>query len=515
MINLFPRLSRITLNDWLEYHPYDKEISSDHYYIELANEIQYEMLHFDVNDHLVGGDYKYLTCTLICYLEDIVSGAGMWTSFIDEQRHLYGKYLPFYDMAGYERGELNIADVQFLIWHFCSNLSVQNHFVDPFSIDNTEMARIIFEALNEASALAPENEVLKNALKLSPDADIDQIITQLDFSFFGCYLHHFYSTSLLEGEILDVKNQKGFRQDFDQLVADRRASLLFNRVTPLLAQRSNEILAQRVGKSHPLYTKLLMLTDRKEGLFLCEGETATHIHMKHIASGIQVELSRPGWMFPLTPNVTAVRMGIAYWDDEWRVIGPAFPVSNYETTITVKEKFLFASVASHVGIVKRQEECFLECNDNKRMVFLKSKREAFAFIDNVWEAYHLKYGLDCMDRKAFDVHDATFEIDDDLENLVVFFNPHAGMEFFPDIAQCISAESNLFYDKNTDTNIEELILDERISSDFIYFLIENQMIEIEPLSGAVGYHYIWANCDFLLRYWKKERYVSKPKLFIE
>ena len=517
MKNLFPRLSRIALNDWLEYHPYDREVLSDHYYMELANDIQHEMLHIDVNDAFTGSDYQFMACMLTCYLEDIVSGTGMWISFIDGHHKLYGKYLPFYDMDGYERGALNLADIQFLIWNFCSNLLIQNHFIDPFSIENNEMARILYTFLNEASVLAPKNEDLKTALTLAPDADIEQVQAYLDFFFFDCYYHHYYTTTLMEEAILDVKNQTANRgQDFDQLVADRRANLLFNRVSPLLAQRSNEMLASWTGRSHPLFAKLLSLTERKEGLFLYEGTTATHFLMKHPASGTQVALRRPNWKFSLVKNETMVRMGIAQWDGEWRAIGPAFPVTRPKNAeVTEKEKCLFAPVASQVGIVRRQEECFLELNNNKRIAFLENKREAFSFIDNVWETYHSKYGTDNMDRKMFDMRGAKFEVDDDFENLTIFFNPYAGMEFYSGIAQCISSDDNPHYDQNAEINIEDLILDERVSSDFIYFLIENQMIEIEPISGAEGFHYVWANCDFLLRYWKKERYVSKPKLFIE
>ena len=517
MKNLFPRFSRVALKDWLEYHPYDREVSSDHYYIELANDIQHEMFHFDVDDHLVGADYKYLACMMTCYLEDMVSGTGMWTSFIDEHHTLYDKYLPFYNMSGYERGSLNLADIQFLIWHFCSNLSVQNHFIDPYSIENTEMAQILYTTLNEASFLAPKNEDLIIALNLAHDADIRQITTCLDYFFFGCYLHHDYTTTLLEEQILDVRNQKGMNHhDFNSLVVDRRISLLFNRVTPLLARRSNEILAHWAGRSHPLYTKLAALTERKEGLFLYEGATVTHLLMMHFASGTRIELSKPEWTFPLVANETMVRMGIVQWDDEWRVIGPAFPAMNPENVaIDEKEKFLFAPVASHVGVVKRQEECFLELNNNKRILILENKREAYAFIDSVWELFHQKYGVDSMDRKMFDINDITFWVDDDLENLVIFFNPRAGMEFFPDIARCISVEDNQYFDMVAEINIEDLILNDLISSDFIFFLIENQMIEIEPISGKGGFHYVWANCDFLLRYWKKERYMSKPKLFVE
>ena len=198
MKNLFPRFSRIALKDWLEYHPYHREVSSDHFYLDLCNDIQHEMLLIDVYDYLVGADYKYLACMLACYAEDTVSQTGIWTSFVDEHHKLYGKYLPFYDMTGYERGEINLADIQFLIWHFCSNLSVHTHFIDPYSIENAEIAAIVYAMFHEISGQAPVNEDLKTALTLAPDADIDTVREHLDFFFFGCYMHHYYTTTLME-----------------------------------------------------------------------------------------------------------------------------------------------------------------------------------------------------------------------------------------------------------------------------------------------------------------------------
>ena len=438
MKNLYPRLSRISLKDWLEYHPYHREVFSDQFYIGLCNHVQHEMLLFDEDDHLVGADYKYLACMLTCFFEDMVSQTGIWQSFTHEHYRLYGKYLPFYDMAGYDPDDVNMADLQFLIWHFCSNLSIHSRFVDPFSIENTELAQLVYHILDEAADQAPVNENLKAALTLEPDADMDTIYRRLDFFFFGCYLNHYYMASLMKGEILDVRNRKGTQKDIDE----RRAHVLLNRVSPLLAQRSGEMLAHWIGESHPLYPTIMSISKRT--------------------------------------------------DDD-----------------------LFTQMSMQLGIVRRAEVCFLELNNNNRIVFLESKRTAFTFIDNLWEAFHLKYGMESLDRKMFDVHHVTVDIDEDLENLTVFFNPHSGMEFYPNIAQCISIWDNIYFNKYTEANIESLIMDDRVSSDFITFLIKNQLIEIEPLSGKGGYHYVWANVDFLLRYWKKERYISEPEMSIE
>ena len=512
----YPRLSRIVLKDWLEYHPYDREVTSDQFYIGLSNKIQHEMLLIDVEDHLVGADYKCMAYMLACYLEDTVSQTGMWTSFVDEHRKLYGRYLPFYDLAGYEYGNINLADIQFLIWHFCSNLLTQNRFVDPYSIGHAEIAKFVYALLKESEAQAPKNDDLKAALTLPPDADIHKVAEHLKFVFFGCYLHQYYFASLMAEEILDVKNQKGSHKNFDQLLDERRTGLLFRRVTPLLAQRSSEMLAHWAGREHPLYEKLMSMSKRHEGLFLYEGEYDGHLRVKHLATGLFFELHCPAWDFSLIEGVTVVQAGIVQWDDEWYAIGPAFPQTN-ETKVSIPEheKHLFASPATHLGIVKREEECFLEINYNKRIAILESKLNTFVFIDKVWDLYHIKYGTEIKNRRAYDVHDLTFNVDDDIDNLVVFFNPRSGMEFFPNIAQCISIWDNTFFNKNAETNIEDLIMDERVSSDFVSLLLNNDMVNIEPVSGKSGFPYVRTNCDFLLRYWKKERYVSEPKLFIE
>jgi len=512
MKSLYPRFSRIALKDWLEYHPYDGEVITDHFYIDLCNDIQHELLHIDVNDYLVGADYKYLSCVLACYFEDTVSRTGIWTSFIDQHHKLYGKYLPFYDMTGYGRGEINLADIQFLIWHFCSNLSIQAYFLDPYSIEKTEIAQVLYDMLNDTVELAPVNEDLKAALELAPDADINTVREHLDFFFFGCYFHHYYTSTLLEEEKLDVKNQKGGQIEID----NRRNNLLFNRVSPLLAQYSGEILARWLGEAHPLYDNLMSLSKRKEGFFLYEGATSNHLQMKHIASGTSIELNHPDWKFSLTAGKTIVRMGVVQWGGEWYVAGPVFPTSDsLHEKIPDKEKYLFSPVASHLGVIIRAEECFLEVNDNSRIVFLDSKRDAFFFIDHIWETYHLKFGMDSMDRKMYDVHTVTFDVDEDMDNLVVFFNSRTGMEFYPDIAQCISDKYNIYFEKDAETKIEDLILSDRVSSDFIAYLIENKMIEVEPAVGKKGFHYITTNYDFLLRYWKKERYLTEPKIFVE
>ena len=511
----FPRLSRISLEDWLEFHPYDKEVSSDHYYIALCNDIQHEILFIDEEDSLVGGDYKFLSCILACYLEDIVSQTGIWKSFTNEHFRLYGKFLPFYDMCKYDPGNLNLADIQFLIWHFFSHLPIKSHLVDPYSIENADIAKFVFSVLNEAVCQAPINEDLMSALTLKKDANISDLADFFDFLFFKCFLQKNYSSTLLDGEIIDLKNKKAGSDNFKIMLENRRTQIAFNKVSPLLAQRSSMILANLAGKMHPLYSHLLALSTRKEGTFLYEGATPSHLLMKHIASEEQIALKNPNWKFPLTEGKTIINMGIVKWKNEWCAIGHVSQVDENNLKINDFEKFMFKEIDNQIGIIKRNQECFLELTDNNRIIILDNIRDAFDFIDKLWELFHRKYGRDTIDRKLFDVHSLTFGVDEDLENLVVFFNPRVGLEFYPDIAQSILMPDNKYYDIKSEINIEDLMFNERVSSDFVLFLIENQMIEMESITDKGGFVYVRSNCDFLLRYWKRERYMPEPVIIID
>jgi hypothetical protein len=514
---LLPRLSDVSLDDWFEYHPYRNEVPSDHYYITLCNDIQDEIIHIDVNGSLVGADYKYLSIALVCYFEDIISKTGIWTSFINAHHQLYGKYLPFYDTStDYKYGDVNVADLKFLIWHFCSNLSIHNHLIDPYSLDNEEMAMIVYGMLDEEIGKAVVNEHLRKQLLFPEENDLYRITPLLTYLYFNSYLNYYYMTTRMEEISLELKNKKGIaKSDLELLKYNRKMEFLFNSVTPLLAQRSTEMSANRCGRQHPQYANLLSASEWREGLFRYIDSDATCVQVEHAFSGTRIRVRNNGdEAFRLLRRNDLLRLGLVLYADDWWLMSAVVRVDN-PGEISEKDRALIKVEDVALGIIKRQEICFLETNNNERLFFTNNKRGGFSLIDNVWDLYHRRYGNESADRKLFDVYALTFDVDDDLENLTVFFNAKTGMEFYPDVAQYIYAGNNPYFDPKEDANIEHLLFDEHISTEFVAFLIENELIEIEPTSGSEGFPYVRSNYDFILRYWKKEHYKLKPKVKVE
>ena len=82
----------IYLNDWLAIHPYTTVCSSDTFFVELANKL-YAACHLEELPEMF---CKNLSLYVAAYLEDIISGLGLWQGFTTAHTRLYGRCLPFY-----------------------------------------------------------------------------------------------------------------------------------------------------------------------------------------------------------------------------------------------------------------------------------------------------------------------------------------------------------------------------------------------------------------------------------
>lgn len=163
-------------NDWLTYHPYTRKVASDTYYIELANRFLSIWDKHPIGDHIPTEVKKQLSCRFAAYFEDLVSETNIWNSFINKNKELYGKYLPFYSLGdNYVPGEPNPEDMQYLMWHYIQ-LYVHSSFIDPNDEEFRLFAQEIYEILDNEYETAPANEELKE--------QVDE-----DFLFTASYLY--------------------------------------------------------------------------------------------------------------------------------------------------------------------------------------------------------------------------------------------------------------------------------------------------------------------------------------
>lgn len=148
---------KIYMNDWLDIHPYMVQKDADSYFVNLSNVILNEL---DLKEVPLGIKKKCAIYTA-AYLEDIVSGLGLWKAFIEKNRELYDTTLPFYRVSDtYVDNEVNEDDVRFIIWNTLYKSDYTAIPVNPLNEDIKKSASNICRILDAEYEIAPANEYI-------------------------------------------------------------------------------------------------------------------------------------------------------------------------------------------------------------------------------------------------------------------------------------------------------------------------------------------------------------------
>lgn len=182
----------ITMQQFLLRQPQaPEEMPTDKYYLDLCNrliEIAKEQNLFPSYPEKVTERAALL---LIGYYQDVISDAGVWRAFINENRSLYGFTVPFYfSEEDYTDYELNRLDVKFMVWYAFSmnyeNLRIR-YPLDKELLDGAEIWFRELERVYDDSPI-PEGYRLNHELEIH-DKDDQQAIFHLgSWLFMHCYL---------------------------------------------------------------------------------------------------------------------------------------------------------------------------------------------------------------------------------------------------------------------------------------------------------------------------------------
>ncbi len=148
-----------TKEDWAATHPEGMKCRSDEYFANLVNMISIAMATLKLPSSTPHGFEKEVAMSCAAYLEDLVSGLGVWHSFRTLHRKKYGKWLPFYDTEheDYLLDDINIEDLKFLVWQaFCRCGQPESMIYSPYSQGVEIISNLIFDILIDSFEKAPE-----------------------------------------------------------------------------------------------------------------------------------------------------------------------------------------------------------------------------------------------------------------------------------------------------------------------------------------------------------------------
>ncbi|HEC44942.1 hypothetical protein LCGC14_2117190 [marine sediment metagenome] len=523
--------NKIYLDRWMAFHPYKKPGSSDYYYLDLSNRL-YKTIktrpELGLFSEIHTDDSENLCCYLTCYLEDVVSEIGMMRAFTKQHRELYGKDLPFYSPAEYDYNDINREDIYFLLWHYFSVILYEDTIVSPVSADLIQLGNIVFEVLYEEFERVPENTRLKEFLHLSPGEENFFVVRdKIQFIILDSYLFFFNRLECMAGvgEILDAMKDKMDDNELAQKIPlvtyDTVDNYLLSKVFPLLARRGKDWLAYVLGMDHPLFEKIISITEKKTGSYLFLEQENGILRFEHIASGtiLPVTVRSYDTLPDFIEGRTIINCSLIMWKDIWWFSGASAVHPNDPERIKKEkgpegDKNLFGGLdKKQHDILQEQSQLFLEFNKGRSMAFFNTMDQAAEFAMNFMELFKASIqGSAGADNVAIP-HEMSISQEARKEPGFVFFNPKTGMEMVYGYNELIPDPDNpLYNEKKGREDALELLISQEISRECSLYLAEK--IGFGVLASPVQYQdgILEENLDFLLRYWKAGRYYSTPSI---
>ncbi|MCG6188038.1 DUF3843 family protein [Maribellus maritimus] len=528
---------KIYIDDWLTLKPYENQTLTDSYYLKLCNKVKQALLSDKASvvfySYIEKEDINLLACFLTAWFEDLISDTNIYSTFVKQHKQLYNKPLPFYDCEEYFDDEINPQDLGFLIWYFMNTIQ-NDKFISPYNEFIEQSTKNVFTVFDEAWEYAPENNVLQRIYTISEDADYYDSRNLIDTLLFKTYL--FYPDTLfrLEESEAGIIEENGMDENLMMFLNENRETTLQNSCTRLLGLKGKEWVAGIIGKEHPFHDAYLNISKRIRGFFLYKGQDEKDIFLEHIASGKTFRLTKKSFdhSHNLTEIDTIVFMGIVQWEKEWWFSGVYFQ-NDFNADLVLKEKnsvesrqavnFLDHKNEKIVDTLKKQFATFLDFNNGSPIAFMVSDK----LMDFNQKYYN--YFNDSLNLTEKEIEEArergrkdgffepekeqeTIDFSDVAESGLVFFNEKSGIEIALECNSAFPLPGNPFFDKeNSDDHIFRLFMDESISTELAMYCINNCRDKLPFFTEGMGKLYL-NDIDFLLRFWKKERYYSEPSI---
>ena len=133
----------------------------DSYYTQLANRV-YDLVNISpLKERLTEEATKSLCCDVVGYFADILSGTGLWATFLSHHRSLYGRILPFFPAENYYDGEVNREDLRVLLWYLLCTHDSLHEILSPLDDRLVATADTIYDLLESEYETAPDSPLLQ------------------------------------------------------------------------------------------------------------------------------------------------------------------------------------------------------------------------------------------------------------------------------------------------------------------------------------------------------------------
>lgn len=495
---------KITLNEWLEIHPYNKSVKSDNYYLELANVVFNKWTDSKILFNLNENVRKRISMYIAAYFEDTISKFGLWQAFTAKHKFLYDKWLPLYDSENeYFEDEINVSDVKFILWYSIQQLvgKASHTIFPPFIGGLEELSRQLYEVLDSRYETAPANEFLYHLFENeNVYSDVFVLKQYVNWLFAHSYLME-PSTQFKIAE-----NQHFVAEKFKASTDEQKNMIMYGIMQDTiflypcgpLALLMKDWLCAIVGKESPCF-ELYRHIDVKPALnWLVTKMDDSHIYISCLQKDDMMQLDRK--MFKdsekFVPGKTVVTCGFLKYKDVWNING----------IISLNDISKFQNIKRQPNIDKLREmhknvyEKFMSVNENPIAYFDS--------LDNLKSFLISKMGWPEDSNNSFDALSKS-------RNFVLFASEDKGLIIATNIAEFISDEHNPMYNPD-EAKLKSFFIfvnKGQCPIDLLEYLVENDklpdagMIVDTPNSNIEkGKQLLKDNWDFIARMFLNEYY---------
>ena len=530
--------TRIYIPDWLSWKPYNRQVKTDLYYLNLCNQVRRELVTGDqaitLLSYLSYDQLNQLCCFLTSYFEDLISGTNLWNSFVSVHTRLYKKALPFYDLDEYVEKEINYQDISFLIWYFLNTVQDEK-FVSPFHDFILESAEKVVQVFDEAWEYAPENEQLLSCYQLDDDEeDFYRARNLIDTLIFHSYLFLVDFGRALKEREEEIIEKQVYNENLLPFLNENRDVMLHTSRSRLLSLTGKEWVAEILREEHPLRAEFLKMSQKINGFFLYKGQDRTDVFLEHIASGKEFKMTKKSFEHSdsLQETDTIVFIGLVRWRDEWWFSGTHYQIP-FNADLILEEKqslvsraqvnFLDHSLYNADETLRKQEKAFLDYNGGSQIAFLPSEKM------NDFLAGFVKHFNDSLNLSGEEVEQSKKRFRDDgiplgnglidlsdepdtPETGLVFFNPKRGCEVVYGVNSAFPLPNNPYFQEElSQEHLMRLLMDPSVSTEIVLFCINQCKKKLTVLKTSPLKDYL-KDIDFLLRFWKKDNYHATPAI---
>lgn len=523
--------NRVTVAQWLKLKPYESMRQSDTYYVRMANELRFALGFEPLGLHLIqtleAEQVNHLCCMYAAYLEDVVSGTGMWASFVRVNKRLHGHTLPFYEVdKDYYEDEINEADVRFLTWYFIA-LVKHDSVLQPQSALIRELSESMYAVLDHHWEQAPENPKLQSYYIPEEGTTDFYLVRQcMDHLLFGSYLLFPDASYAFSAELEEVLADDEMHAYMQEWFIETRARYDSSFRTSLHHLHARDWLIEMLGEQHELTPDLNAMGTRVFGHFTEEGEDEHCFHLRHAASGRIFQVLK--YSIPNLPRKENEKyfhaLGLVRWRGEWWFSGSShsFPYTEEkaaslkndpkEISALYQDEELSEQVMESIDI---QRQAFRILSKGRDFIFITEQRldaftKALAEQTNALIDAKRKGSGGRLKSVAFepDKHETAQAVANEDEVLSLYFGTK-NIDFVRGLASAFPVDYNPYFRPElAKEHFGGLLFTEEGSAEVACHVLELardkfSFLNEEPYLSTIH------NLDFVLRFYKRENYAQR------